>query len=268
MRKTAIIVPAVSLIAGIAGFLLRRTELSTVFDSRTGLAIPNAPITLTLIGVSIAAAALCLLLSFLAARGKKASNVYEEAFAAPPAYFVVSFILGVIMILGAVIYFFSLLSGKPSFLDFILFLFAACSGASLIVLARGVYREHGGGEMCLFSVVPSLFLCIWLILTYKNNASDPVILHYSYECLAIAAGALSFYYAAGYAFRKSKPVRTILCYLLTIFFTLVAIADPLSPGLTVIFAVIAANSLLNSIVFIGNLAVRPLNPRVKAPPQE
>ena len=42
MRKD-IVIPLVSLLAGVAGFVLRRRELATGFEPDTGLAVPGCP---------------------------------------------------------------------------------------------------------------------------------------------------------------------------------------------------------------------------------
>lgn len=56
MRKE-ILLPAVAVAGGGAGFVLRRWELATAFEADTGLPIPGAPATLALIALSVAMAA-------------------------------------------------------------------------------------------------------------------------------------------------------------------------------------------------------------------
>ncbi len=71
MRRTSLFVPLFALIAGIAGFFLRQTELNTVFDSVTGLAEKGAPVTISLIALSVFFAAASILLSVLITRTTK-----------------------------------------------------------------------------------------------------------------------------------------------------------------------------------------------------
>jgi hypothetical protein len=162
-------------------------------------------------------------------------------------------ILGLAVIGGSVLYFLDM-KGSIQFLDLVFAVFGIFSGISLIVLARGAYKGRGGSEMCLFSVIPSVFFCIWLIMTYKEHAPDPVILDYAYISLAIAAAALSYYYAAGYVYQKAKPGKTIFSYLLTIYFCLVALADQQPASLSILLAAVVLASLINTGVFIRNLA--------------
>ena len=78
MRKE-ILLPAVAVAGGGAGFVLRRWELATAFEADTGLPIPGAPATLALIALSVAMAAVLALLC----RGKYPSFTgYDEAFQA------------------------------------------------------------------------------------------------------------------------------------------------------------------------------------------
>lgn len=61
MRKETLL-PAVAMTGGGAGFVLRRWELATAFETDTGLSIPGASATLALIALPVAMmAALALL---------------------------------------------------------------------------------------------------------------------------------------------------------------------------------------------------------------
>ena len=64
MRKE-ILLPAIAVVGGGAGFALRRWELATAFEPDTGLPIAGAPATMALIALSVAVAAVLLALSLL-----------------------------------------------------------------------------------------------------------------------------------------------------------------------------------------------------------
>ena len=261
MRRTSLFLPLFAMIAGIAGFFLRKTELDTVFDSVTGLAEKGTPVTISLIALSILFAAVSILLSVLISRNFEAKPKYEHAFGSTGLFYLGAFvILGLAVICGSVLYFLGTRSTGVQFLDLVFTVFGIFSGISLIILARGAYKGSGGSEMCLFSVIPPVFFCIWLIITYKEHAPDPVILDYAYISLAIASTALGYYYAAGFVYHKAKPGKTIFSYLLTIYFCLVTLADQQQASFSVLLAAVIFASLINMGVFVKNLAKKTPKP--------
>jgi len=102
-------------------------------------------------------------------------------------------------------------------------------------------------------VVPILFMCFWLIVMYKQNATNPVLLSYCYYCLAIMASTLSFYYTAGFVFKKPAPGKTIFAYLASIYFCLVTLADEHPVSIKLIFAAVVAVNVVYSSMLIRNL---------------
>lgn len=264
MRKSAVVIPALALIAGICGFLIRRVEINTAFEADTGFAVRGAPVTLALIAVSGAVIALAVLAGILASVRMKAENDYTRAFAPGSfLYLAVSSILGIAWLGADVLYFFSVygqggtigLAGSPiiSILDIIFIFLAAVSALSVIFLARGAHKGRGGSDLLIFSVIPSVFFCFWLIILYKNNASNPVILSFAYQCLAIAAATLSFYFSAGFVYKKAATGKTLFSFLVTIFFCAVSIADNIGLPLKIMFGLMVLYAFMNAIVFLRNL---------------
>lgn len=79
MRKE-ILLPAIAVVGGGAGFALRRWELATAFEADTGLPISGAPATMALIALSVVVAAVLLILSFMGKYPRFSG--YDQAF--PP----------------------------------------------------------------------------------------------------------------------------------------------------------------------------------------
>ena len=80
MRKSAVIMPLAFLLTGIIGFFIRRWELDTVIDNATGLAEKNAPVTVLLIGISVAVILAAMLTAILTSVRTKADREYARAF--------------------------------------------------------------------------------------------------------------------------------------------------------------------------------------------
>jgi hypothetical protein len=255
MRKSAVVIPVSALIAGFFGFLIRQMEVNTMFDVATGFAKRDSIVSTILIVMSVAVIALSVLAGSMLSRRMKAENIYSRAFEPRGfAYLAVSFILGVMWLAADIWYFIDVFgAGAMSVLNVIFVFLAAVSAISVIFLARGAYKGRDGGEMLLFSVIPPLFFCFWLIVLYKDNAADPVVLRFAYQCLAIAAAALSTYFSAGFVFRKSASGRTVFSFLVTIFFCAVVLADAVSLPVKIIFGVTMVGAFVNAVVFLRNL---------------
>jgi hypothetical protein len=258
MRKSAVAVPISALIAGAFGFIIRSMEVNTAFESATGFAKRGATSTTILIVLSVLVIVLALLYAVLTGRRLKAENDFSKAFAPKGfLYLGVSFLLALGWIVADVLYFFDKSgAGAVTILDIIWIFLAAVTAFSLIFLARGAYKGRGGTELLLFSIIPSIFFCYWLIILYKDNAANPVLLSYSFQTLAIAAVTLSFYFSAGFVFKKTVTGRALFSFLISIFFCAVVLADHISLPVRMFFGITLVFQLMNSIVFIRNLKRR------------
>jgi hypothetical protein len=108
-------------------------------------------------------------------------------------------------------------AASRSYSDMIFALLSALSALSVMRLARGAYVGRVGGVDRFLSVIPPLFFSYWLIRLYMANASNPVILIYGYECLAVAAAAMCFYFLSGCVYGKFEPGKTVFCLIMTVF---------------------------------------------------
>lgn len=255
MRKSAVVMPLVALIAGALGFIIRYLEVTTVFDSETGLAERGSPISYALIGLTLLVIAGAILFAALSSGKYRAESEFVEAFAPRGfLYIVVSFLIGFAWLAAVVLYYLNISAvDSVSVIDWVFVFLSALSAISVIFMARAAYKGKGGSEVLLFSVVPAIFFCFWLIILYKNNAANPVLLSYCYLTLAIAAAALSSYFTAGFVFNKAGCGKAIFCYLLSVYFSVVVLADNTDLPVKIIFGVTAINQFMNTVVFMRNL---------------
>ena len=210
MNKTAVIYAAVTVALGAVGAVLHHIQMNTILEAGTGLAQRMAPITLCLAAVSVLAVVIFLGMIFLI-KDRDVEPVYHTALASRSVLsLIVSILLAIIVLLGAV---FCWQNGagihSRGLLSRLLAVFAALSAVSVVVLALAGYRGKSGSEAMLASFVIVLFICLYLIIFYKENAADPVLVKFVYDYLGVCAAALSGYYLAGYAFGRSKPRATV-----------------------------------------------------------
>ncbi len=243
MRK-AFILPAAALAGGAAGFFLRRWELSSAFETETGLPIPGAPAFWALVLWSAAVIAALLLLS----RGRHHSfpRGYDQAFDAKGnTAYVTAMVLAAFLLLAAGG---SMLMGLPAVYDealaaagmaanprisalFSLFpkvliaLLSVGSFAALLALGRGGYRGEGKGKRSIALLVPGYLAAIWLITAYQAHAGDPIRQGYVYKIVAILCTLLAAYFMAGYSFEKGRFTRTVGAALAAVYFSMVTLAD-------------------------------------------
>jgi len=254
MRVSAFLLPLFSILAGIGGFLFRRSEHINVFDVITGLPVRDAPV----FGLAIYSLIFVIIVVVFAVRASikhKALDGFESAFGTDPLLYPVIFVLiGMLWIAGTYLHFANIAGNREISVDDILFItFSALSAISVTFFAIEMYQDSRRNAPYALSVVPTLFLCFWLILVFRDNSTNPTLISYSYQSLAIVASALGFYFTAGFLYGKPAPGRAIFAYNSAIFFSIITLADDHSFGITLlIYAIISAN-VVYSVMLIRNL---------------
>lgn len=247
--------PLFSIAAGIVGMLLRKKELATIFDSATGLAERGAAVT-TLLGLLSAVVVLIsILYAAVGCRNGRAEEPYEVIMAPrSPLGLLLLFISSVLIVIGGGWYFFAARAEGAGGIYTIAFaVLAIAAGVCQIVLAAASYSKKRAEGMSIAASVTPLYLCLWLVATYRNYGTEPSLLRFCGMCIALIAATLSFYYTAGFAFGKFKLKRTVAVSLAAIYMCTVALADFaqlhtrfILGGLVVIMSVNTMSLVINS----------------------
>jgi len=239
--KKSILPPLLAVLAGSVGFLLRKRELKEAFEPATGLPLSAAAgVTLALAGLTAAVTVLLIVLC----RREKASLPYDTAFDAQGnLLYLVVCVLAAFLLLGSAgaeivtypitfrSYQNALLAeqGRPELLPVFLpplrMLLCALGFVCTLAVARNLYWGRGKGKEHLPLLGLCLLFCVWLVSDYQIRASDPAVLDYIYEVLAICTSLLGLYEIATYSFQEGKPRRTAVLCLLGTYFSLVTLAD-------------------------------------------
>ncbi len=103
----------------------------------------------------------------------------------------------------------ALVTGGRSAVDLLLAVFLACSGAALLYVLIAQRREGAFAPVAL--LLPTCYLVVQLIVTYRSNARDSVLLHFYVLLLAVAALCLASLYLAAFAFHSGSPRSFSLC---------------------------------------------------------
>jgi len=255
LRISSVFIPFFALLAGAGGFYLRLTELLTVFDRRTGLAERGAGVTIALICLTAVFVLLAFVFALRAAVKHKAPEGFENAFGTGAlAYPFIFALIGIVWLGATVKQFIDLnaLDSYPAIQTYFLIL-SAISAISVTLFAIEMYRDPRRKVIFTLSIVPTIFMCFWLILLYRQNATNPVLLSYAYQCLAVIAAALGFYFTSGFVYNKPAPGKAIFTYLAAIYFCFVTLADDNSLGIKLIFAAIITANVIFASMLIRNL---------------
>lgn len=225
--------PLLAVVGGVGGFFLRRWELSTAFDSN-GLALAGAPATVLLLLLSaLAALALALL-----CRGSKAElKSHCDAFSAQGnwPWLIIAAVSAVCLVAAAVLGLRQTLSVEGVFsLHGLLWLMEVVSFACIIQVILSNFRAKPESYSMLL-LIPAYTCCLWLVSAYQQQAADPVILDYVYEMFAIICALLGFYFTAGFSFGRGRIWPCAFFSLLSIYFSLVTLADGHSTAVRLLF---------------------------------
>ncbi|MCL2125463.1 MAG: hypothetical protein FWH33_05680 [Oscillospiraceae bacterium] len=255
MRTSAITMPFLALLAGAAGCYLRLKELWNVFDAMTGLPQRGATITYSLIGLCAAFLLIMFIFTLISGLKYKSPKGFEHAYGAEAlAYPLVFFIIGIAWLGASVKYFLDMnADGILPRSELVFAILSALSAVSMSLFAIEVYQDPRRRAKLALSLVPSLFMCYWLIILYRNNASNPVLLSYCYQCLAVLASTLGFYFTSSYAYNKPAYCKTVFSYFAAIFFCFITLADDHDIGTKLIFVALIAINVIHSSMLIRNL---------------
>jgi len=255
MRISAFFMPFFTILAGAGGFYLRSTERLSVFDHITGLPARNAQITFLLIALSVTFVVFLVIFAIIASTRNTPPRGFENAFGTDPlAYPIIFTIIGVAWLIGTYMFYTDLGHlGAIATIDLSFIIFSALAAISTTFFAIEMFQDSRRKAPYALSVVPTVFVCFWLILMYRQNASNPVLLDYVYKCLALVASALSFYYTSGFLYGKPAPGKAIFTYYAAIYFCIITLADdhPLSIKI-IYFALIVVNTIHSSML-LANL---------------
>lgn len=234
------------IVCGAGGFFLRRYQLLTGFDA-SGLALPWNPASIMLLVLSVLVIIACIVLCAVC-RYKKGQS-YIDTFSVPGnvCYLIFSILPAILLAIGAVMglaeLFVPLLDGEKfmgaDVIPLIQWIVCILAVIALVSLAignfrySGRHRDYGGSQQqprqnSLALLALPFTACLWLVTTYQEYSTDPVILDYVYKLFAVVCTLLAVYFICAFSYQKSHPRLCLFFNLLGLFFSFTALADSLS----------------------------------------
>ncbi len=244
MKKNALILTVLTVIAGLVAFFLRRRELATVFEP-DGLARRGAAVSVILLVLCVLAVIVLIVLSIRLAGERGVRGGYAEVFhVSGPVPTVISALLGIAMIAAAFLNYRSAAAGGTrAVVEGAVGLLAALAGVGGFALAVNARRRSGG--CALPAVLVTLFVCFFILVTYKKRATDPVLLNYMYDFVALCFSALSTLFIAGFAFDRASPRKALWVSFAAAFFCFIGAADSLGEWTLVFYIFLIVYQLMH-----------------------
>ena len=224
----------------------------SAFEETTGLPIPGSPWSYAVIVFALLNA---LILFFWVRSFRKypPPRRHAEALSAGGrAYPIVSAVIGGIMFGGALLNLFDYLRASDSSLELAAVVFSFLCAFSMMTFMIGL---SGGGRGARLKIVCILlFLCTWLLSTYKAFAADPILWHFAPRILSISASTLAFYYIAGIIYGHPRHLRALYFSLLGTFSCIFTLSDSLPVSQQIISLSLALMTLLLAFLLVNNMA--------------
>jgi hypothetical protein len=255
MRISAFFILFFAFVTSVGGFYLRVSELLNVFDPFTGLPERGATTSLGLIILSVVFLLIILIFTIFVAVRHQSPKGFENAFGTDPLFYPIMFvIIGIVWLVGTYMFFADLrTAGALHIIDVCFAVLSAISAVCITFFAIEMFQDSRRKTPYTLSIVPTVFMCFWLILLYRQNASNPILLSYVYQCLAIVSAALSFYFTSGFLYDKPAPGKAVFTYFATIYFCTVTLADSHPLSIRLIFCSIIAANTIHAAMLISNL---------------
>lgn len=223
MRKYSSLIVSGFAVSGIIGAVLRYIHVSTCYDD-LGLPIPGMPVTtiLTVFSVIIAVAAL-ILTSLLNSKSAPMPG-YNGAFSTSKGGTgLLAQILSAILIAVSSVMRFQ--NGFYTNVNYSIVITVLGILSAIAVIFSAVYAYKGSQKKIIgyLSIITSVFLCMHLMYIFSLNLSNPILLTYSFDCVAIGSASLYIFAAGGYALNKVQTFSTLFTGFISIAFSIIAI---------------------------------------------
>lgn len=232
MKKERLL-PALAWVGGIAGFALRRSELADAYDAQTKLMRTDCPQTVALCVLVAALFILFAISCHLSLRTTRAggqaggTGLFYPTLAVSAAF--------ILMLAGGVGLWQNIRLHDKNIIALIACASCFVAGACIPVAAVQVYRDRRTARFPILLMAPSMCSLVWLIVSYQQNAKQPVLLLYMWQLLAQVAVVLALYTMVSLSLNKGNAGRVCTFGLMGISLSLIALADGFEPVQTLLY---------------------------------
>lgn len=209
MKKTLI---AISTLAALGSFVLRRLQLTGSFDN-AGLLARNDGVSIALYSLCALAAVLALLLCLR--EPKRDVPVMEGKMKLRGA----AVILAALVLLGS----YMPLNFDGDTLSLVVMALAFVAACAMAV--EGVFHMQGQTGSLVGGCILPVYLAISLVADYRVWSQDPLVVDYCFQLLFLVSAMLASYYLAGFRVGKGKRRFTLFYTACAVVFAGSVLAD-------------------------------------------
>lgn len=119
------------------------------------------------------------------------------------------------------------------------------------------------GLMCLYSFLPIVLYCVWLLTLYKINSINSIVAAYGIDIIAVCFVAIAYYRIAGFAFGAPNVWRTLFFSMFSAFMAITVIADTAYLGMQIMLGSSAGTFLMTVWILTVNMSRRNPMPKVQ-----
>lgn len=232
--KKPVVLPALAVVGGLLGLIVRQVQLRTAFEPGTDLAIPGSPATYALWAVLLVTALALAVLT----RGKH--RTFEKSYTSAFGTTSMIWLSGVMA--GAVLLVLAGFCNVEAFVSAPIDEFTQSKmlsalrpvlGIACLAAAAGIWftaqtmRSSRRQVESIWVLMPGLVSCLWVLCNYQSWAQEPVVETYVFFLLATLVAMLASINAAGFAFGKGKVGGTAFGCLLAAALCLTCLGDGL-----------------------------------------
>lgn len=257
MQKNSIFLTLSSIIAGIFIAILRLIQLNYYIDGN-GLPI-NCFLTSFLNALPAVTVIICLIIAYIISSKKMLNSDISTYHAARKDFFALMLqIISVLLIAVHSIISRPLTNEIIKHQNILELAFAAVYCIATIFSAICIYKNKSLKSAGLLSILSPLYFCLQLVEVFMANLANPVLISYSFECIALGSVALFLISQAGCMLKKDQIFTTVLTGLMAIMFAPAAFVGTfLSGGSPVIHLAILFTVIPKLIYLFPTLTDRP-----------
>lgn len=256
---------------GAFGAFFRWLQMQVARDSETGLINPS--ILNFLLPAVIIAAAIVLWL-----RTKKltdAETVFptgmsEALRGLSLVYIIFAWVIAALAVIGGIMTIVNSALDSLRGMYVIIAVLAMLSGLSFPLICTASRNHYSPSLVSVFMTFPILMYCVWLIASYRANASNPNVWIFAIEIIAVCFIILALFYVAGYAFGRPEPQKACYLSLFAAFMCMATLSDSRYMGLELIILATAGMLLMYGWLIVKNRCAKaelPAEPEPAAEPK-
>ena len=254
MRKNALIISCYVCALGAFGAFFRWLQIQIFYDPVTGIMSGSAwGILLPLMIIAVAVVFYSLIKKLLDRNLIPPVKLYDMFRGTTLVYPAVAWTIGIITALGGLVTAFSVRYDAQSVLYTLVGLLAIIGGMSFPLICTCSKRRFAPGFVSALMTVPVIMFIIWLIASYRQNATIASIWVYAVEILALCACLTAFFFTAGYAYGRVKPIESLFFTMFASFLCFMTLSDNRYTGLQLIVCGSIGMMLTEAWMIVSNM---------------